>query len=677
MPTPRRPRRTLRAPACNASPMKKAAAPAPAAGDHFRALVENSALGIYRTTPDGRILLANPALVRMLGYSSFAELASRNLGRDGFEPGHPRARFLEEIGRDGRVQGFESAWTRRDGSIVFLRESATAIRGADGSVRYYDGTVEDISERKQAEAQREMALEALRQSEERLQLVLATLPIAIFTSPVDPGVDADWVSGDVEKVTGYTPAEYLGEPDFWRKRLHADDRERVLAAYRDPAPAAEIVLEYRWLCRDGTYRWFHDHTIRKATPQGGRYVGIILDISERKQAEEENRALQKRLQWAEKMEAIGTLAGGIAHDFNNLLAAIQGHVALAGMGLDANAAAQERLRRIEAQVQSGAQLTSQLLAFARGGRYELKATDLDEVIARTADLFGRTRKEIVIHLRPGRGVWSVEVDRGQMEQVFLNLFVNAWQAMPEGGDIYVTTENVVLREPAELPFSVKPGRYVKTSVTDTGTGMDEPTRRRVFEPFFTTKEMGRGTGLGLASVYGIVKGHRGMINVYSEPGRGATFTVYLPASDKAVVKEPPAQARIVRGTETLLLVEDEDALRELNRELLESLGYAVLAAASGREAVALFEEKLGTIDLVVLDMVMPGMSGSRIFDRLRAIDPRVKVLLSSGYSLNGEAQLIMDRGCDGFLQKPFAVEQLARKIREILDARPRPPGTGS
>jgi len=665
-----------RCPNARARPLAKPEAP-PADADHFRALVENSALGIYRTTPDGRILLANPALVRMLGYSSFAELSGRNLGVDGFEPCHPRARFLEAINRDGRVRGFESAWTRRDGSVIFLRESAVAVRGRDGAVRYYDGMVEDVSERRQAESQRPAALEALRQSEERLQLVLATLPVAIFTSPVDPGVDADWISGDVEKVTGYTPAQYLGEPDFWRKRLHAEDRERVLAAYREPSAREEIVLEYRWLCRDGAYKWFHDYTIRKATPQGSRYVGIILDISERKQAEEENRVLQKRLQWAEKMEAIGTLAGGIAHDFNNLLAAIQGHVSLAGMSLAADAAARQRLRQIEAHVQSGAQLTGQLLAFARGGRCELKAIDLDEVIRRTADLFGRTRREITLHLKPGPGVWSVEADRGQMEQVFLNLFVNAWQAMPAGGDIFVATENLVLQQTEPLPFSVKPGRYVKTTVTDTGSGMDEPTRLRVFEPFFTTKELGRGTGLGLASVYGIVKGHRGMINVYSEPGRGATFTLYLPASDKAAVKEEPAQARVVRGTETLLLVEDEDALRELNRELLESLGYTVLTAGSGREAVAIFAEKRGAIDLVILDMVMPGMSGARIFERLRAMEPVVKILLSSGYSLNGEAQGIMDRGCNGFLQKPFALEQLSLKIREILDSDPRRPGSGS
>ncbi|MBN2345803.1 MAG: PAS domain-containing protein, partial [Candidatus Aminicenantes bacterium] len=238
------------------------------------------------------------------------------------------------------------------------RDKKTPGTGAEaaGPRRKY-GTVEDSSERQWAESQKEMALAALRQSEERLQLILATLPIAIFTSPTDHDVDADWISGDVEKVTGYTAEQYLAERDFWRKRLHADDRERVLAAYRDPDAGDEIVLEYRWLCRDGSYKWFYDRTVKKSTARGARYFGIILDVSERKQAEEENRVLQKRLQWAEKMEAIGTLAGGIAHDFNNLLAGIQGHVTLAGMSSDMSAAAQERLQQIEAQVQSGVQLT--------------------------------------------------------------------------------------------------------------------------------------------------------------------------------------------------------------------------------------------------------------------------------------------------------------------------------
>jgi len=635
--------------------------------ERFRTLYENAVLGIYRTTPQGRVILANPALLRMLGYSSFAELATRDLKKNGFEPSYPRTRFIEMIEKDGKITGLESAWKRKDGATIFVRENAIAIRDAQNKIQYYDGTVEDITERKQAESQREAALAALRESEERQQLILATLPIAIFTSPLDPGIDASWISGDVEKVTGYTVEQYMAEKDFWRSRLHPDDRERVLAAYRDPAAGDEIVLEYRWLCRDGSYKWFHDRTIKKHTRQGALYFGIILDISERKQAEEEKRILQERLQWSKKMEAIGTLAGGIAHDFNNLLAGIQGYASLAISNLDPAHPNAKRLKQIEDQVQSGVSLTSQLLGFARGGRYEVKVTDMNEIIRKTADMFGRTKKEITLHQKRGQGLWSVEADRGQMEQVFLNLYVNAWQAMTGGGDIYLATENVLLKDEKPLPYSVPPGNYVKITVTDTGCGMDEQTRARIFDPFFTTKEMGRGTGLGLASVYGIIKGHQGMINVYSEPGHGTTFTIYLPASDKAVEDEASVTTEAATGTETILLVEDERTVLEVNSELLQSLGYTVLAVGSGREAIALYAEKHDTIDLVILDMVMPGVSGSETFDRLRQIDPGVRVLLSSGYSLNGEAQHIMDRGCNGFLQKPFQIERLSRKVREMLE----------
>jgi two-component system cell cycle sensor histidine kinase/response regulator CckA len=261
----------------------------------------------------------------------------------------------------------------------------------------------------------------------------------------------------------------------------------------------------------------------------------------------------------------------------------------------------------------------------------------------------------------------VEVDRGQMEQVFMNLFVNAWQAMPGGGEIYLETENVDLDDARAISYSVRPGRYVKISVTDTGTGMDEKTRERIFDPFFTTKGMGRGTGLGLATVYGIIKGHKGAINVYSEPGHGTTFTIYLPASEREVIGEKTETWTIAMGTETILLVDDEKMVLEVSREMLEFLGYRVYAAGSGQEALAVYMEKRNEIDLVILDMIMPGISGGETFDRLREINSAVRVLLSSGYSINGEAKHILDRGCNGFIQKPFHLTKLSRKIREVLD----------
>jgi CheY-like chemotaxis protein len=282
-------------------------------------------------------------------------------------------------------------------------------------------------------------------------------------------------------------------------------------------------------------------------------------------------------------------------------------------------------------------------------------------------MFGRTKKEIMIHRKFEENLWTVEVDRGQIEQVFINLYVNAWQAMPGGGDLHLETANVTIDKGYVKPFFVKPGRYVKISVTDTGIGMDEKTKERIFEPFFTTKEMGRGTGLGLASVYGIVKGHNGIINVYSEKGHGATFTVYLPASEKEFVKEAQVAADVAKGEGTILLVDDEEMIIEVSRELLEVSGYRVFLAKSGREAIEIYKEKQGEIDVIILDMIMPGMGGGETFDVLKTTNPDVRVILSSGYSINGNAMEIMKRGCKAFIQKPFQMGDLSGKIRKALD----------
>lgn len=259
-----------------------------------------------------------------------------------------------------------------------------------------------------------------------------------------------------------------------------------------------------------------------------------------------------------------------------------------------------------------------------------------------------------------------------MDQVLLNLYVNAWQAMPGGGDLYVETKNVILDEDYVKPFAVAPGRYVKISVTDTGIGMDKATRERIFDPFFTTKEMGRGTGLGLASVYGIIKNHGGFINVYSEKGHGATFNIYLPASEKAVIDEKIPDGEIRKGSETILFIDDEEMIIEIAEELLAQLGYTVLTARSGKEAIEIYGQQRKQIDIVVLDMVMPDMSGAMTFDRLKEMSPEVKVLLSSGYSIDGQATEILNRGCNGFIQKPFNLQTLSRKLRKILDEQDAP-----
>jgi CheY-like chemotaxis protein len=282
-------------------------------------------------------------------------------------------------------------------------------------------------------------------------------------------------------------------------------------------------------------------------------------------------------------------------------------------------------------------------------------------------MFGRTKKEITIHRKLPDDLHAVEADYGQFEQVLLNLYVNAWQAMPSGGEIYLETQNTVLDERYCLPYHAMPGRYIKITVTDTGSGMDIETRQRIFDPFFTTKDMGKGTGLGLASAYGIIKNHGGIITVYSEKGYGSTFAIYLPASEKEIEAEKTVKSRLFRGEGTILVVDDERTNTNVVKELLERLGYTILTAQNGKKAIQLYRAHRNAIRLVILDMIMPGMNGKETLAALKKIDKNVCVLLSSGYSLNGEATKIIEMGCRGFIQKPFRIEELSQKIKDAMD----------
>ena len=427
---------------------------------------------------------------------------------------------------------------------------------------------------------------------------------------------------------------------------------------------------FEWKARDREGRVFWVEVNLKLAVIGGenRLLSIVRDITDRKRAEEENKRLQEKLTQVQKMESIGTLAGGIAHNFNNILMGIQGRASLMMTDKDPSHPDCEHLRGIEQYVKSAVELTRDLLGFARGGKYEVKPTDLNALIKHENRVFGRTRKEISVHGKYDPNLWPVDVDRGQIQQALLNLYVNAWQAMPEGGDLRVRTENVILEASDVRPFAVAPGGYVKISVTDTGMGMDAATLEKIFDPFFSTRGAGQGSGLGLASVYGIVKNHSGFINVYSEVGEGTTFNLYLPASENEVARETPGSGHgsIQYGKGTILLVDDEGMILAVGRKMLENLGYRVLTARSGWEALDLYRQQGGRIDLVVLDMIMPGMGGGETFDRMRAADETVRVLLSSGYSLTGQAEAIMDRGCRGFIQKPFSLHDLSIKVREAL-----------
>jgi two-component system cell cycle sensor histidine kinase/response regulator CckA len=399
---------------------------------------------------------------------------------------------------------------------------------------------------------------------------------------------------------------------------------------------------------------YNDH---RGKPTG--MLVVLRDISARKR-------LEGQLQHADRMEAIGTLAGGIAHDFNNLLMGIQGNASLCLLDTDANSPVFEKLKNIETYICSGVDLTKQLLGFARGGKYEIRPTDLNEIIEEENRMFGRAKKEITIQAEYEETLWTVEVDRGQIKQVLLNLYVNAWQAMPGGGRIFVRTRNTHLDAEFTHSFEARPGQYIALTVTDTGIGMDAETRQKIFNPFFTTKAMSRGTGLGLASVYGIIKNHDGFIDVASRQGEGTTFTVYLPASEKTSEQEKLTVGQLVKGSGTVLLVDDEEMILEVGAEMLKAVGYDVITAAKGSQAIEIYKAKKAEIDVVLLDMIMPTMSGGELFDQLKRIDRNVCVILSSGYSLDGQASEIIGRGCNGFIQKPFNIKELSEKIHQVL-----------
>jgi two-component system cell cycle sensor histidine kinase/response regulator CckA len=532
--------------------------------------------------------------------------------------------------------------------------------------------------------------EGLLRGDKRFRAVFEAAPLGIAIA--DPDGYFIETNNAFHRLLGYDPQE-VKELTFV-DITHPEDRQETdrlsLEARNGRINAYET--EKRYLKKNGDYLWaiVRATAIRDDHGKLQYWLGIIEDVTERKKAnealeesekryrnilesikdeEQERKRLESQVQHAQKMEAIGTLAGGIAHDFNNLLMGFQGNVSLMMMDLEDDHPHQEFLRNMENYVKRGSELTRQILGFARGGKYEVKTTDINALIDKSADMFGRTKKEIIIHKKLQENLWSVNVDRGQIEQVLLNLFVNAWQAMPGGGNLFLQTDNVTLEEhDYDKPYAIGPGKYVRISVSDTGLGMDKATRERIFEPFFTTKAVGRGTGLGLASAYGIIKNHGGIINVYSEKGHGATFKIYLPASGKQLIKEKIRHEAVLTGSEMILLVDDEKMVADISKDMLEKLGYKIVVATGGNEAIKLLKTIRNQVDLVILDMIMPDMSGGETFNRLRAIKPDVKILLSSGYSLNGQASEIMQRGCNGFIQKPFNMKQISRKIREILDA---------
>jgi two-component system, cell cycle sensor histidine kinase and response regulator CckA len=346
------------------------------------------------------------------------------------------------------------------------------------------------------------------------------------------------------------------------------------------------------------------------------------------------------------------------------------------MDADKNPRIVERVQKVELIVKNAAKMTQQLLGYAREGHYETMPLNLNQIIQESSDTLAAAKKEITVRLDLEPELAMVMADWSQIEQVLWNLYINAADAMPNGGELAIATCNVdaTFQSPSGFDGDVPPGVYVQVSINDTGTGIDQIHMEKLFDPFFTTKKVGKGTGLGLASAYGIIKAHDGFIKVQSELDRGSTFGILLPAIDSVSVNVESDPAKVVCGGETLLLVDDEEMILDANRQLLTRLGYQVIPATSGEEALDIYREKVEAIDLVMIDMVMPKMSGGDLFSRLRAINPEVRTILSSGYSINDTAQKILDQGCNGFIQKPFDLAQLSTTIRSVLD---QPPASSS
>ncbi|MEE4113670.1 MAG: response regulator, partial [Desulfobacteraceae bacterium] len=525
-------------------------------------------------------------------------------------------------------------------------------------------TVENAINQKALKQEKERINNKLYRSEEKYRYLVQNSPDIIYT--LDADGNFTFLSKALEHLLGFTVDGLIGK--HYTTIVWEEDRDKAQWFFderRSGARAASgIVLRLKAVGDGQPNESVRRHLtvelksmgIYEASTPGGerRHVGthgVIRDISERQR-------LYAQLQNAERMESLGTLAGGIAHDFNNLLMGVQGRASLIAMDLEKSHPVLEHLHAIDEYILSATHLTKQLLGFARGGKYEVKPTDINELVLKSANMFGRTKKEIIIETRFHDPHIVVEADRRQIEQVLLNLYVNAWQAMPDGGTLRLETNHVVLDEDDCSPYQVEPGRYAHVSITDTGVGMDEKTLQRIYDPFFTTKEKSRGTGLGLASAYGIIKNHAGIIHAESKTDQGTTFNLYLPISEKLVEKECSSEKKIYSGSETILIVDDEDMIIEVGQALLKRLGYQVITAKSGEEALEVLHREGAGVDLVILDMIMPGMDGGRTFDGIRETCPEMPIMLASGYAINGQAEEIMSRGCNGFIQKPFSVSEL-------------------
>jgi PAS domain S-box-containing protein len=547
----------------------------------YKELLENVDDAVYILDLEGNILEANEAAYSQLGYTSdtFFKL---NLGT--IIPGKDARLIIRQLGGQNRGQispkvTLETMHYKKDGENIPVEIHSRVIdyRGKNVILN----VARNVSKRIEAER-------ALRESEERYRSVVENSRDGIMV--MNDALGIIYANEVLSQILGYSREEIQGS--FLKKYLAEDSFEPVenffINTFRGEIIPSGLICTI--ICKAGDERTVKIGANRFEDSRGKvKIVSQLSDITDELKTEKEKKDLEAQLMHAQKMEAIGTLAGGIAHDFNNILMGIQGYLSLMRLNPDDDNPDQKYIQGIEENVMSAANLTEQLLGFARKGKYTPRTTCLNDVVEKSSRMFTRTKKEISVHKRFQEDIWNVEVDRGQIEQVLINLYLNAWHAMPEGGDLYIQSENVNLSDEYCKAFEAKGGKYVKLSVTDSGIGMDKETMERIFEPFFTTKEVGQGTGLGLASAYGIIKNHNGIIRVYSEKDHGATlFVIYLPASEAETLDDAPDDYMLVKGKERILLVDDEEGPVLVEELMLKELGYTVLTARSGKEAIDLY-----------------------------------------------------------------------------------------
>ncbi len=624
--------------------------------NRYRELFENSRLGVYRTTPEGRIVAVNPALLAMLGFATFEELVARNLEEEGYAPQYARRDFKALIERDGEVRGMESEWLRRDGTPIIVRENARAVRDQAGRVVSYDGTVEDVTENRRAVA-------ALRESEERFRLVVETIAEVFWVTDLERG-QVVYASPSYERIWGRARVDLYRSTNQWVDSLHPDDRERMVEVVRRHQSTDGYDEVYRVVRPDGTLRWIRDRAfpVKGEAGPARRCVGVAEDVTERKDLEE-------RLLHSQRLESIGTLASGVAHDLNNILTPLLMASSMLQEKL-ADPADLELISLVEREARRGAVIVNQLLAFGRGTAGQRTLVQPRKLIRELVHIMRETfPRNISIVEEAADNLRLVEADATQLHQVLLNLCVNARDAMPNGGTLTLRAENLDLggNRSSQNPWG-QGGAHVVLIVSDTGHGIPPEIIDRIFDPFFTTKGVGQGSGLGLSTVHGIVRGYDGFVTVKSEVGRGTTFRVSLPvATNRSPVAELKAEIRAQPGQgELILVVDDEQSVLAVTRRILEKHGYRVVAVSDGEAALAALKTRANEVRLVITDMMMPGLDGAALVPLLRNLAPTVKIIGVSGMDQQHRAAQLAELGFSEILPKPYELTTLLNAIHRQL-----------